>query len=160
MDKTERMSAKDFAALPTAGRGRKSAKTVPAPLAEPVFEAAPAGKVANYSFTYSGQGLSSNKWYSGMHWTKRQKLKEEWKAKFYPLICASGILPMPALRLSLRYRSKFDADNCTAMIKLLIDQIKGWFIPDDTPKYFRGFAVEYDETLPHNTFIFTFTELL
>ena len=154
-NKTEVISAADF----QASKGRKSA--VKKPGKRTVFPISGTGAV--YELVYSGAGLSSNKWYAGMHWTKRQKLKDEWRSKFHPLISAAnmaGMGGMQAMRLRLTYRSRFDADNTTAMIKLLVDQLKGWFIPDDTPAHFRGFSVEYDGSLPHNTFVFAITELV
>ena len=151
-NKTETISAIDFQAT----KGRKPAAKKPGK--RTVFPISGTGAV--YELVYSGKGLSSNAWYAGMHWTKRQKLKDEWRSNFHPLIVAANMAGMQAMSLALTYRSRFDADNTTAMIKLLVDQLKGWFIPDDTPAHFRGFSVEYDSSLPHNTFVFKITELL
>lgn len=151
-NKTEVISAADF----QASKGKKSAVAKPAKSTVfPIY-----GTGAVYELTYSGEGLSSNAWYSGMHWTKRQKLKNEWRSRFEPLIKNANMAAMQVMRLRLTYRSRFDADNTTAMIKLIVDQLKGWVIPDDTPAHFRGFSVEYDGSLPHNTFIFTIQELI
>ena len=151
-NKTEVISAADF----QASKGRKSA--VKKPGKRTVFPISGTGAV--YELVYSGVGLSSNAWYAGMNHHKRAKLKDEWGKKFHPLIVAANMSGMQAMRLTLRFCSKHDVDNTTAMIKLLVDQLKGWFIPDDTPAHFRGFSVEYDGSLPHNTFVFAITELV
>ena len=151
-DKTTRMSAAEYQASQGKPRTRQPA---PVALAKP----AKASGLPSYSFTYSGPGLSSNKWYAGIRWTARIALKKTWAAKLAPLIAAAGFQHMERFTANLRYRSKIDADNTTAMLKLLCDQIKGVYVPDDSPKYFKGFSVDYDDTLPNNTFIFTISAL-
>ena len=153
MASTEIISAADYRAglVGKASRKAKPTKATVLPLG---------GQGAVYTLTYQGVGLSSNKWYAGMHWSKRRDLKAEWVRNFHPLIVAANMSGIQAMRLTLRYRSKHDVDNTTAMIKLIVDLLKGWFIPDDTPSHFCGFSVEYDGSLPDNTFIFSIIELI
>ena len=62
--------------------------------------------------------VSLNKWYAGCHWTKRQKLKEQ-----YLWLVKRRISVYP---ITVSYFFEFktrplDASNCVAMIKLIED---------------------------------------
>jgi len=88
--------------------------------------------------------VSSNKIYSGMHWTKRKKLADlyhysllEFKDKFeieeYP-VCINFIFYFKGRLL--------DVDNCFFMAKLIIDGLRGInLITDDTPKYINEISI-------------------
>lgn len=160
MASTERMTIAAYRALPATKKGRK----VPIPKAPDnvaVFEPQPdwvAG--ARYCFVYSGQGISSNVWYAGMHWRKRKKLVEKYHALLLPLIVASGIQPMRHFRVGLCYHSACDVDNTSALLKTCIDLLKGKYVPDDSPQYLKSISIEYSPGLPLNTYVFTITELL
>lgn len=69
--------------------------------------------------------LSLNKWYAGVHWTKRKEIKDLYyllvKSQFKEVLKASG-------RYSCIYDFYFksrplDASNCIAMVKLIEDII-------------------------------------
>ena len=157
---TERLTVQQYRAMPAAGK-RRAAPAPHTPQEPPMYEPQPERPSgARYTFTYSGAGLSSNKWYAGIKWAARIALKKTWAAKLAPLIAAAGFQHMERFTAHLRYRSKMDADNTTAMLKLVLDQIKGVWVPEDSPKYFKGFSVSYDDTLPHDTYIFTIVELV
>ena len=64
--------------------------------------------------------VSLNKWYAGCHWTKRQKLKEQ-----YLWLVKRRISVYP---ITVSYFFEFktrplDASNCVAMIKLIEDRM-------------------------------------
>ena len=62
--------------------------------------------------------VSLNKWYAGCHWTKRQKLKEQ-----YLWLVKQRISVYP-IKVSYYFEFKtrpLDASNCVAMIKLIED---------------------------------------
>lgn len=69
--------------------------------------------------------ISLNQWYSGMHWTKRKKIKDN-----YTLIVKSqfkNILPKTKI-YNTEYHFTFklrplDASNCVAMVKMIEDII-------------------------------------
>ena len=69
--------------------------------------------------------ISLNKWYAGMHWTKRKKMKDS-----YTQIVRSQfreVLPKDK-SYSVEYHFKFknrplDASNCVAMVKMVEDII-------------------------------------
>ena len=69
--------------------------------------------------------ISLNKWYAGMHWTKRKKMKDN-----YTQIVRSQfreVLPKDK-SYSVEYHFKFknrplDASNCVAMVKMVEDII-------------------------------------
>lgn len=69
--------------------------------------------------------VSLNKFYAGTHWTKRQKLKEQ-----YQLLVKSKVKkPFPKTEkyichYEFTFKSRpLDASNCSAMIKILEDII-------------------------------------
>ena len=45
------------------------------------------------------------------------------------------------------------------MMKILIDEMKGTYIPDDNKNHVLMTAQVYDPTLPHNTFEFNIIRL-
>jgi hypothetical protein len=114
----------------------------------------------SWEFTYSGPGLSLNAFYSGMHWTKRQKLKDSWKLVFRSLLKKAKVEQMQAYKVGLRYRSKHDCDNVIPLFKMLNDELKAGLVPEDSPKYWKELSIAYAPELPTNTFIFTITEIL
>jgi hypothetical protein len=92
--------------------------------------------------------VSTNKIYSGMHWSKRNALKDlyamsliQFKGKFegidYPLACT----------YIFTFKGKpLDVSNCTFMVKLLEDAVKvNGIIKDDTPKYIESIAIHTQE---------------
>ena len=68
--------------------------------------------------------VSLNKWYAGMHWTKRKKLKDN-----YTLLVRSQFSQqLPPNSYNTEYHFTFksrplDASNCVAMVKMVEDII-------------------------------------
>lgn len=158
-NKTQVISAADF----QASKGRKSAVAKPAhvPQEPPAYEAQPERPSGlRCTFAYMGKVVSNNKTYSGMHWAKRNALTDHWHGVFRQLFVAAGLQPMQKFSLSLRFNSRHDVDNLSLLTKWCVDTMKGPYIPDDTKKHYRGISVNADESLPHNCFVFTITELV
>lgn len=68
--------------------------------------------------------VSLNKWYAGMHWTKRKKLKDN-----YTILVRSQFsqqLPPTSYNTEYHFTFKYrplDASNCVAMVKMVEDII-------------------------------------
>jgi hypothetical protein len=107
-----------------------------------------------YKIVYSGKGVSLNDYYSAGHWSKRSKLKNTYKPIFEKLLEESNTRRMHKFSLLLRFNSRHDTDNITGLEKLFVDTVKGKYVVDDTKKYYRGYMVFPDESLPVNTFEF------
>jgi len=89
---------------------------------------------------------SLNKIYAGQHWTKRKSDADYWHLK-----------TQQAIRLQLKkvkmfehpvfiefwFNSKLDADNHGALVKYIIDGMKGTLIQDDTKSCVIGYAVRF-----------------
>jgi hypothetical protein len=113
----------------------------------------------SYTVKYTGQGLSLNSWYSGKHWSQRQKAKNFFKEKFLILFMEAKVKFLPQFKLHLKYNSRFDLDNVVAMAKIAVDTMKGIYIKNDDKKFYKGLTIEPDETLPKDTYVFIITEV-
>lgn len=84
--------------------------------------------------------LSLNKLYSGVHWSKRKKMADEWhmvtlpfKRKLKPERLPTGVTYDFRLKGNL-----LDVSNLAGMVKLLEDSmVLNGILPDDSPKYVR-----------------------
>lgn len=69
--------------------------------------------------------ISLNKWYSGMHWTKRKKIKDNYtllvKSQFKEVLPKSNTYKV-AYNFTFKSRA-LDASNCVAMVKMIEDII-------------------------------------
>jgi len=68
--------------------------------------------------------VSLNKWYAGMHWTKRKKLKDNYTI----LVRSQFSQQLPPKSYNTEYHFTFksrplDASNCVAMVKMVEDII-------------------------------------
>ena len=87
--------------------------------------------------------ISLNKWYAGMHWTKRKQIKDS-----YTLIVKSQckeVLPKDKV-YSAEYQCYFkarplDASNCVAMVKMIEDII----FEDDTYKIVKEIKISSEK---------------
>ncbi|MCP4990535.1 MAG: hypothetical protein GY928_32185 [Colwellia sp.] len=69
--------------------------------------------------------ISLNEWYSGNHWTKRKKIKDNYKlivkGQFKQVFSKSGLY---SVSYSFQFKKKpLDASNCIAMVKMIEDII-------------------------------------
>ena len=90
--------------------------------------------------------VSTNKFYAGMHWTKRNELKNiyHWELKSAINKYKPKIDKFPIdLCFDFYFKSRMlDADNCSVMAKMITDALrKENIIPDDTYKYI--YSVKY-----------------
>jgi len=69
--------------------------------------------------------ISLNKWYAGMHWTKRKKIKDEYtllvKSQFNKILSKTNTYNT---EYHFTFKSRaLDASNCVAMVKMIEDII-------------------------------------
>jgi hypothetical protein len=112
----------------------------------------------SYTITYTGKGLSLNQ-VKSQNWQDTERQKKAIMKVMSVLILQVRIQHMRQYRIDTLYNSRLDPDNVTPMVKILCDIIrrKGYTI-DDSKKYWKGFSIAPDATLPHNTYQFTITE--
>lgn len=84
--------------------------------------------------------LSTNKIYSGIHWTKRNQHKNLYRNYFLDIKPNQNYEFPVEITYIFRFKSKWlDNTNATYMAKLIEDSlIKQGFIPDDSPDYVNG----------------------
>ena len=89
------------------------------------------------------QKLSTNNIYEGVHWATRKKHKDLFLWGF--LEVASKIKPVDNCCLEFEFEFKqrpLDCDNCSYMVKLLIDCLRHYGkIEDDTPEFIRSIKI-------------------
>lgn len=106
-------------------------------------------------------GPSLNKWYVGLHWTKRKKEADKWHLLVKKAVGRKKAeLEFPvSLHFHFNFgkgRRTYDVSNCAATVKLIEDGLcKAGVLPDDTAKYVNEITmtVEKKSTGP------TFTEV-
>ena len=116
-------------------------------------------QVRMYSLTikYEGRWPSTND-LRNKHWRSNQGLKQKWRKELGSLITEKRVKKLKKFRIKVLYNSRLDPDNVT--LKFFCDSLKDkGVIIDDNKKYFRGFSIDPDETLSHNTYILTVTEV-
>ncbi len=113
----------------------------------------------SYVITYTGPCLSLNK-VKSQFWRQTEKEKNRIKEVMQVLVLQAKMKYMKRFRVDMTYNSKHDPDGVVFQKKILVDVIrrKG-YITDDSRKYYRGFSVTPDETLPPNTYQFTISEI-
>ncbi len=70
---------------------------------------------------YNPPKISLNKWYAGMHWTKRKKIKDNYtqivRSQFSSLLSRENTYKV---EYHFTFKSRpLDASNCVAMIKMI-----------------------------------------
>jgi len=107
-----------------------------------------------YSGGKTGKLVSNNQFYSAGHWAIRSALKNKWIKIYSTLQAQAGMQPFKSFYLRVLYNSKHDIDNCCANVKFFADAMKGVYVKDDGPEYFKGFSIERNTSLPKNTIEF------
>jgi hypothetical protein len=107
-----------------------------------------------YKISYTGQLVSSNKFYSSGHWAIRSAIKNKWISIYSALCLEAKMKPFKSFDLRVIFNSRHDIDNVGANIKLLADSLKGKYIKDDSPDYFQSMSIKRDKSLPKNTIEF------
>ena len=103
---------------------------------------------------YTGKGVSLNQFYSQGHWSKRSRIKNQYKEIFEELLKGGKIKWMDQFSLLILYNSRHDCDNIVGLSKIFIDTLKGSYIQEDSKKFYRGISIFVDESLQLNTFEF------
>ncbi len=107
-----------------------------------------------YSVKYSGPLVSNNKFYAGVHWQVRNKIKNDYSLIFKKLLRDQKIPKFDSFTLRLVFNSRHDIDNVVATAKIFIDCLKGEWVADDTKKHFNRLVIEHGPELETNTAIF------
>lgn len=114
-----------------------------------------------HKVVYKGKGISLNQMYNS-HWKTKQGLVNGLAAILREQIhwqLGDNPEPMQELELVVRYNSTFDIDNASATAKVFVDVLRReGLIPQDTPKFYKSFKIEVDESLPRLTYIFELYE--
>lgn len=108
----------------------------------------------NYRFTIDpDKQFSTNKFYSGMHWTKRKKIADYYHKLIISQLKKKHELFTNPVCITMCFNNKFDIDNCSGMAKLIIDGMKGLLIVDDNRKYLKSLTLKFWEELGINIII-------
>lgn len=85
--------------------------------------------------------ISTNRIYSGLHWSERNRLKDLYHAHLLPWRLSRPELKFP-VKITYTFvwsKRPLDSTNQTFMIKMLEDGlVKIGILPDDTPKYVKS----------------------
>lgn len=89
--------------------------------------------------------ISLNKWYSGMHWTKRKKIKDNYttivKSQFNKTLPKTNTYNT---EYHFTFKSRaLDASNCVAMVKMIEDII----FENDSYKVVKSILITSDKGL-------------
>ena len=96
-------------------------------------------------FQIDSRPISWNKYYAGLHWTKRSALSEEWKWLVKIALLQSKVPHTPlgrvSIEVSVEMKGKLiDVDN--VCLKLICDGLVDWgTLPDDSPEYVESIKV-------------------
>lgn len=100
--------------------------------------------------------ISINKWYQNRHWSFRHKEKQFWANLFIRML-PKRARQADKYTIYMRYNSRLDPTNVTAMVKLAEDTLKkNYYLTDDTKKYCKGIVIEPDDTMNKKHYILTF----
>ena len=87
--------------------------------------------------------ISTNKFYSGMHWTKRRSISDAWHNAII-LLCKQKKIATVKKRciIIFGFNNKFDCDNNSVMVKMIVDGlVKAKVLKGDSKKYVVGITV-------------------
>lgn len=112
-----------------------------------------------YVIRYDGKLPSLNDIYSGKHWSYRSSKKTKFRDTFSILLLEASVKWMDEFRIDLEYNSRLDADNAIMAIKFMCDSLKGKYVKEDDPRFFKGFSININKKLKFNTYKFTITKL-
>ena len=95
----------------------------------------PKNKVKKRIVTY----ISTNLYYSGMHWTNRNKIKDSWHSLIAYIVNSEQIKPYTVpVQIKIHWNTRYDLDNNGIMRKMIIDGLKeSGIIEDDTKKHLK-----------------------
>lgn len=103
------------------------------------------------SFTYQGDISSANAIWSSPSWHYRKSLKDKYNKLFLECLAEKEFTKFKSFELIAFYHSRHDCDNLCMLHKILVDSIKGVWVENDGPKFYKGTATFFDPSLPKNT---------
>lgn len=91
-------------------------------------------------------GPTLNKFYAGMHYSKRKQIKDAWKLLTRIAVAKQGTLPVETYPISIDCcilfgpgKRRYDWENCAATMKLIQDALCSLgILTDDNHKYIIG----------------------
>lgn len=96
---------------------------------------------------------SLNKIYAGVHWATRLKYKSDYKAEILKALADYDKFTCEAYHLDISYNSRLDIDNGILVSKFLSDcLVQEGYVADDTPTYFKSVKIQFEGSLPKNTY--------
>ena len=98
---------------------------------------------------------STNKIYSGKHWSFRKKKADYWKWLVHQSLkeqCPKYTAKNPVI-ISISYDSNLDIDNHSYIAKMIIDGMKGYLITDDTRRYVVGLIQKFHKKGKEKIFV-------
>ena len=86
--------------------------------------------------------ISTNQYYSGMHWTVRRYIGDAWHETVKAALNFYDILAVDyPVKLKFYWNNRFDLDNNAVMRKMIIDSlVLANILPDDTKKYIKSIS--------------------
>ncbi len=116
-------------------------------------------ELKEYTIVLEKKMMSLNDLYSGHHWSKRHKQKIMYVNMFNILLLEARVKFMKEYRVDMTYNSRLDCDNTITALKFLNDSLKGKYVKEDDPRYFKGFSINIDKSLKQDTYIFKIKQL-
>jgi len=124
-------------------------------LQEIVPQISPEGSLV---FKWEGKDLSLNKWYDGTHWTKKNKLNQEWHQFFKNFI----LPPYPFFQtytITLHCNSRIDPSNLITLIKLCEDAMQELgVIKGDSAEFCKGVHIIPNESMKRKSYQITISQ--
>jgi len=106
-----------------------------------------------YEYYIKENPISLNDWYSGKHWTQRNKQKNKWSNLFKEHLDVNPPNKLTKYKITLLVNSRHDPSNTITIIKIFEDTLKKLgYIVDDSPKYCKSITIKPDSTLEKPSF--------
>lgn len=105
----------------------------------------------HFKIVYDGDITSANKIWAGGHWGARSAMKNKYRKIFSELLVDAKTKPMNDVSLIVFFNTRHDVCNLSSITKVLMDTVKGQYIPDDNTKHFKASLVAHDSNLAKGT---------
>lgn len=90
--------------------------------------------------------FSLNAYYGGKHWAQRKKDADDIHVltiRALKLARVRKTLVTGPVSVHFYWFPGLDVDNNAALGKMIVDAMKGWILPDDSPRWFRCVSHEF-----------------
>jgi len=105
----------------------------------------------HFKITFNGDITSANKLWSSPHWSARSATKNKYSKIFKVLLLEAKVKKLEEFSLFIFYSTKHDCDNLSCIGKILVDTMKGVYVPDDDSRYYKSTHTIFDKSLPKGT---------